>query len=127
MLNLIATAARTIARRARNHVRRALAPQIVAHRNGPIITDAIATGELVTITRHLTALGADPEFARRYGSPAGVKVAKAYRARTGRDPLQVWTVAANGYPIQVKAYLVTDPALSAGLSGYQRTAHLVAA
>lgn len=127
MIARIATAADTLARRARNHLRRRFAAQIVAHRNGEIITTAIQTGELVTTTGHLTTLGVDAEFSRRFGSVVGRKFAAAYRTRTGTEPLRAWTVASNGYPILVAVYLAADPALTEGLAAYDRTKHLVAA
>ncbi|MFC4373312.1 hypothetical protein ACFO5K_04285 [Nocardia halotolerans] len=112
---------------ARKTITRRLAPQIVAHRNGPGITNAITAGDLVTITTHLENLGVDTEFAAKYASALGRKVAPAYRARTGREPLLIWKVNTSGYPIQVRAYSPTCPALTEGVATYKRTTHLVAA
>ncbi|WP_040793220.1 hypothetical protein [Nocardia paucivorans] len=121
-----ARAARLAAAKAHlRRVARIQAAAITRFRNGAAVARALAGGLLVTITAHMSALGADAEMCRRFGSHAGKRVKAAFRARTGRDPVQVWTVRA-GRLIQVCAYEPSDPSLAAGLAGYARTAHLVA-
>lgn len=106
---------------------KAAAPAIVAYRNGATTREAVRSGELVTVTTHLAAIGADEDTQRRYGSHAGKKIKAAYIARTGVEPRRIWTVSSWGYPIEVCAYLADDPALNAGVRAYPRVAHLVAA
>ncbi|MFI5721141.1 hypothetical protein [Nocardia sp. NPDC051750] len=110
----------------RQRVKGALAGALVRYRNGAEVTGALASGRLVTVTVHMAALGADEETCRRFGSHAGKRIKAAFRARTGGDPVRVWTVR-NGRAIEVCAYAADDPALSAGLGDYARTAYLVAA
>lgn len=122
-----ARAARLAAAKAHNRrVARALAAAMARYLNGAETARALACGALTTITAHMAALGADEETRRRFGSTAGKRVKAAYRARTGHDPVQVWTVR-NDRRIQVYAYAPTDPSLSVGLGSYERTAHLIAA
>ncbi|MGW5514619.1 hypothetical protein [Nocardia africana] len=123
----IAPIARAAAKVIRVRAARLLAPTIVRRRNGKAIAAAVDSGALVTVTGHLAALGASEDTLRRYSSHAGKKIAAAHRARTGRAPLRIWTVAANGHPIRVYAYSPADPALSEGLRAYPRTSHLIAA
>jgi hypothetical protein len=123
----VAPIARAAAHTIRVRATRLFAPMIVRHRNGKAIAAAVDSGALVTVTGHLTTLGASEDTVRRYGSHAGKKIAAAHRARTGRAPLRIWIVAANGHPIRVYAYSPADPALSEGLRAYPRTAHLIAA
>lgn len=111
----------------RKRIVRAAAPVIVNRRNGTATTQAIRSGELVTVGAHLTNLGADDDTRRRYSSHAGKKVRAAFETRTGMEPRRIWTVSAAGYPIEVFAYPATDPALTAGVRAYARTAHLIAA
>ncbi|MEV4127082.1 hypothetical protein [Nocardia sp. NPDC049707] len=118
-----ARAARIAAFRA---LRARIARAVVRFRNGAQVTAAIASGALVTIGAHLTNLGADEDFRRRYASHAGKRVKAAYLALTGVDPQQIWTIK-HDRAIQVCAYAPTDPALNCGLRAYTRTAHLVAA
>jgi hypothetical protein len=118
--------ARADRRTAFRAIRARITAAIVRFRNGAQVTAAIASGALVTIGAHLSALGADEDFRRRYASQAGKKVKAAYIALTGVAPQQIWTVK-NDRAIQVFAYSPTDPALTAGLAAYQRTAHLIAA
>ncbi len=118
-----ARAARIAAFRA---LRNRIASAIVRFRNGAAVSASIASGALVTIGAHLINLGADEDFRCRYASHAGKKVKAAFIAATGVDPQQIWTVK-NDRAIQVYAYNPADPALSAGLAAYGRTAHLIAA
>ncbi|MFD3426101.1 hypothetical protein [Nocardia fluminea] len=124
-LTTLAAAAIEIATIASKALMRRLASEIVARRNGPTLTAAIHNGDLVTIGAHLTTLGADTDTVRRYGSTLGKKVKAAHLALTGRTPMQVWTVGPHGYPIQVSVYSPADPSLTEGVTGYDRTAHLV--
>lgn len=95
--------------------------------NGYIMTDLLNRGEMVTVTQVLTDLGADTDTIRRYSSWAGKHIRKAYLAlHDGYEPVQVWKVV-NGKPRQVIAYVPGEPALTAGLAAYDKTAHLVAA
>ena len=122
----LAAAAIEIATTARKAIMRRLAPEIVARRNGPTLTAAIHNGDLVTVSAHLHTIGADTDTIRRYGPTLGKKVKAAHLARTGgRCPMQVWTVGPHGYPIQVSVYSPADPSLTEGVTGYDRTAHLV--
>lgn len=130
MLRFITIAAATIeaATRARKAIMRRLAPEIVAHRNGPTLTAAITNGDLVTVTAHLDTLGADTDLVRRYAGVLGKRVKAAHLARTGgRAPMQVWTVGPHGYPIQVSVYSPADPSLTEATAAYERTSHLVPA
>lgn len=126
LIALIDTIARA-RKAARATVRRAAAPAVVAHRNGPAVADAIASGALVTIATHLAALHADEDTTRRYGPTLGKRAKAAHKAATGREPMHVWEVSPVGYPIQVAAYSPADPALIGATVGYPRTAHLVTA
>ncbi|RJO71403.1 hypothetical protein D5S18_24845 [Nocardia panacis] len=127
MRPIISTIARAAAKAIRSRITQLAAPLIVRHRNGNVITAAIADGKLITVTAHLAVLGASDDTQHRYGSHAGKKIAAAHRARTGRAPLRIWTIASTGYPIHVYAYSPADPALAEGLRAYPRTAHLIAA
>lgn len=107
-------------------VRRLLSAAVARFLNGPQITEALNTGRLVTVSNHMTGLGADSDQVRRYSSPAGKKVKAAFLGLYGIEPGKVWVVR-NGRPVHVYAYSPTDPALTDGLAGYARTAHLVRA
>lgn len=111
---------------ARAAIRRVTAPAICRWRNGADVAAALADGTLTTVTGVLASVGADEEFQRRYSSPAGKAIAKAYRTETGRDPVKIWTVR-NGCAVHVYAYPAGDPAVTTGLAAYKRTAELVAA
>lgn len=95
--------------------------------NGYIMTDLLERGEMVTVTQVLAQLGADADTIRRFSGWAGKHIRKTYLAmHDGYEPVQVWKVV-NGKPRQVLAYVANEPALTAGLATYPRTAHLVAA
>lgn len=127
MLITLAALALDLLGRAHKRGTRRLAPRLVALRNGPTIADALTAGDLVTITTHLAALGADEDTVRRYAGTLGKRVKDSHQAATGRTPMQVWAVGPHGYPIEVAAYSPADPALNAATAGYERTAHLVTA
>jgi len=127
MLTILITigAAIDLVGRARKTTRRAVSAAVVAHRNGPTVIDALAGGELVTVSTYLAQLGADADLTRRYGPTLGKHAKAAHKAATGRDPLQVWVVGPHGHPITVAAYSPADPALTGATANYNRTAHLV--
>lgn len=120
----IRTARLTAAKTHRRRVARALAPALARYRNGTHITRALSTNTLTTITKHMATLGADTNTQHRFASHAGKHVKAAYKAHHGHDPLQIWTVR-NGRLITVHAYTHHEPALTTGLSQYNRTAHLI--
>ncbi|WP_433860235.1 hypothetical protein [Streptomyces kronopolitis] len=88
----------------------------------------------VKVSDFLTRIGMDAEDIQKYGSWAGRYIVSEYRtANHGHQPRQTRkrTAPCKGHPkgrwIKVNVYRVTDPALIAGASKYNRTAPFVAA
>lgn len=91
---------------------------LVAYRNRSVLT----------VDAFMKALGADGDTIRRYRSSLGRKVAQAWRAATGSEPVQSGWAVAHHRLIRVFAYgrdqaeLLADTARS-----YKHTAHLIGA
>ncbi|MTE20246.1 hypothetical protein F0L17_14235 [Streptomyces sp. TRM43335] len=87
---------------------------------------ALTTGQLIRISTYLQQLGLDDDFTNRYASPFGRHAAKHYRNRAGHDPRRCW-INRDGRWIHVFVYAPNDPALTAAVASYKRTAHLTLA
>jgi hypothetical protein len=96
------------------HVQRA----IVANRN---------SGRLLAAD-YLAGIGADREFASRYGSAFGRAVAKTYREQTGTEPAAAGAAIVRGRIRPVMAYRTEDAdILALAARTYPRTAAMAAA
>jgi len=105
---------------------RALTITAVASLNQGVLYTAISAG-MILARRFLTARGAEPEFADRYGSAFGRTAAKTFREQRGTEPCRAWSLV-NGVWRRVMGYRPEDlPVLDTALALYPRTAHLALA
>lgn len=118
MRRLLATVRRTIAAVFRTD--RPLAYRVLS---GSVAAD-VAAGRLIRTGDILDRLGIQLPDGQQ--SWYGRHVAKAYRARTGAEPLRVWAQhRTSGRWVHVCVYQPTDTALFEGLRSYEATRNLI--
>lgn len=114
------------------HIRRSITAAL--HTSRPLryaalsgnVLAALTTGRVIRVSTFLERLGCDADFTHRYGSPFGRHTAKAYRTHAHAEPLRCW-IERDGRWLHVFVYAPADPAFTAAVATYKRTAHLTAA